>query len=188
MGGLKKVVGSIFDFLQGIVVILAVLVMVYLFIMSPEEVNGSSMEPNFHDGEYILTNKVAYKLGDPKRGDVIIFKSWSNKDVDYIKRVIGLPGETVELKDNAIYVNDQKVDEPYLSPGVAIFGGSFLVEGQPVVVPTDMYFVMGDNRPHSSDGREFGPVARADIIGVVILRYWPFSQFGSIIRPSYNIH
>ena len=75
METVKKVVAAIFDFLQGIVVIMALLVMVYLFVMSPQEINGASMEPNFHNGEYILTNKVSYKLGVPKRGDVVIFKS-----------------------------------------------------------------------------------------------------------------
>ena len=187
MNGIKKAVAAIFDFLQGIVVVMAIMVMVYLFIMSPQEVNGESMEPNFHNNEYILTNKITYKFREPIRGDVIIFKSWKDKDVDYIKRVIALSGETVTLKDNAIYVNDVKLDEPYLAPNVAIFGGSFLQEGQSFTVPDNMIFVCGDNRPHSSDSREFGPVAKEDIIGVVILRYWPFSQFGTIKRPSYNI-
>ena len=188
MDGLKRVVAAVFDFLQGIVVILAMLVMVYLFIMSPQEINGSSMEPDFHNSEYILTNKVMYKFREPKRGDVIIFKSWSNKDVDYIKRIIGLPGDTVELQNNALYVNNQKLNEPYLAPDVIIFGGSFLKEGEPIVVPPDMYFVCGDNRPHSSDSREFGPVAKDDIIGEAVLRYWPFSQFGIIPHPTYNIN
>jgi len=96
---IKRVVGAIFDFLQGIVVILAIMVMIYLFIMSPQEINGASMEPNFHNGEYILTNKIEYKLKNPARGDVVIFKSPSNKEIDYIKRIIGLPGDTVSLHD-----------------------------------------------------------------------------------------
>ena len=96
MEWIKRAVAAFFDFLQGIVVILAILVMVYLFIMSPQEINGASMEPNFHNGEFILTNKVLYKFRDPIRGDVIIFKSPKNKEVDYIKRIIGLPGDTVK--------------------------------------------------------------------------------------------
>jgi signal peptidase I len=187
MGAVKRAVVAVFDFLQGIVVVLAILVMVYLFIMSPQEINGASMEPNFHNGEYILTNKIAYKLRSPARGDVVIFKSPRNKEIDYIKRVIGLPGDSVSIKNNALYVNDQKVDEPYLAPGVTIFGGSFLAEGQSVVVPPGQYFVVGDNRPHSSDSREFGPIAKEDFIGVAILRYWPFSKLGLLPRPTYNI-
>ncbi|HUD19672.1 MAG TPA: signal peptidase I [Patescibacteria group bacterium] len=188
MDGLKRIVAAIFDFLQGIVVVLAVLVMIYLFIMSPQEVNGASMEPNFHNGEYILTNKIEYKFREPHRGDVIIFKSWSDKNVDYIKRVIGLPGDTVQLNNNAMYVNGEKLDENYLASDVIIFGGSFLQEGQTITVPPDMYFVCGDNRPHSSDSREFGPVAKDDIVGTVIFRYWPFSQFGTLTHPVYNIN
>jgi signal peptidase I len=187
MDTVKRTVGAIFDFLQGIVVVLAVLVMVYLFIMSPQEINGASMEPNFHNGEFILTNKVMYKFREPIRGDIVIFKSPQNKDVDYIKRIIGLPGDTVLLKSNSFYVNGQKVNEPYLAPGVTIFGGSFLAEGKTITVPPGRYFVAGDNRPHSSDSREFGTIAKEDFIGVVILRYWPFSQFGLITRPTYDI-
>jgi signal peptidase I len=187
MDRVKRVINAIFDFLQGIVVIMAILVMVYLFIMSPQEVNGESMEPSFHNGEYILTNKVTYKFREPARGDVVIFKSWKDKDVDYIKRVIALAGETVSLNNNSIYVNGEKLDEQYLSPNTAIFGGSFLQDGQTETVPDGMIFVMGDNRPHSSDSREFGPVAKEDIIGVVIMRYWPFPEFGVIKRPIYNL-
>jgi signal peptidase I len=184
---IKRGVAAIFDFLQGIVVILAVLVMVYLFIVSPQEINGASMEPNFHNGEYILTSKVLYKFRDPQRGDVVIFKSPRNKEVDYIKRIIGLPGDTVKLSNNAFYVNGQKVEEPYLAPGVIIFGGSFLDEGKEIVVPPGQYFVSGDNRPHSSDSREFGTIAKEDFIGYAFFRYWPFSQLGTIPHPTYDI-
>jgi len=187
MDGIKRAIAAFFDFLQGIVVFLAILVMIYLFIMSPQEINGASMEPNFHNGEYILTNKVLYKIRNPKRGDVVIFKSPRNKDVDYIKRIIGLPGDTVALRSNTFYVNNQKVDEPYLAPDVVIFGGSYLAENQEIIVPEGKYFVAGDNRPHSSDSREFGPIALEDFIGVAFLRYWPFDRAGVIPHPSYFI-
>lgn len=187
MNFIKRAIASFFDFLQGIVVVLAILVMVYLFIMSPQEINGASMEPNFHNGEYILTNKIMYKFREPIRGDVVIFKSPMNKEKDYIKRVIGLPGDTVSLKDNALWVNGEKVVEPYLATGTPIFGGSYLKEGQSIVVPPGTYFVCGDNRPHSSDSREFGPIAKEDFIGVAIFRYFPFSQMGAVKRPTYTL-
>jgi len=188
MDRIKHAVAAVFDFLQGIVVVLALLVMVYLFIMSPQEINGASMEPNFHNGEYILTNKILYKFRSPERGDVVIFKSPSNKEVDYIKRIIGLPGDTVSLKNNTFYVNNQQVDEPYLAADTPIFGGSYLGEGQSIVVPPGSYFLAGDNRPHSSDSREFGPIAQEDFIGTAIFRYWPFSQMGTLPHPTYNIN
>lgn len=185
MDVIKRAITAFFDFLQGIVVIMAIMVMIYLFVMSPQEINGASMEPNFHNGEYILTNKIEYKLTDPKRGDVVIFKSPRNKDIDYIKRVIGLPGDVVALKNNTIYVNGKRLDERYLAPDVYIFGGSYLREGSEVVIPDGKYFVMGDNRPHSSDSREFGPIAKEDFIGKAIFRYWPFDKTGLIQQPSY---
>jgi len=188
MDRIKRAVAAVFDFLQGIVVVLALLVMVYLFIMSPQEINGASMEPNFHNGEYILTNKILYKFREPTRGDVIIFKSPANKEVDYIKRIIGLPGDTVSLKNNTFYVNNQIVVEPYLAPGTPIFGGSYLGEGQSIVVPPGTFFLAGDNRSHSSDSREFGPIAQEDFIGTAIFRYWPFSQLGTLPHPTYNIN
>ena len=187
MDAVKRALAAFFDFLQGIVVFMAMLVMVYLFIMSPQEINGASMEPNFHNGEYILTNKVIYKLRDPKHGEVVIFKSPKNKEIDYIKRIIGVPGDTVKLENSAFYVNGKKIPEPYLSPGIYIFGGSFLREGAETVVPPGEYFVVGDNRPHSADSREFGSVPKEDFIGMAILRYWPFDRVGLIPVPSYNL-
>ncbi|MBI3577704.1 signal peptidase I [Candidatus Gottesmanbacteria bacterium] len=185
MDAIKRAIAAFFDFLQGIVVVLAIMVMIYLFIMSPQEINGASMEPNFHNGEYILTNKIEFKLTDPKRGDVVIFKSPRNKDIDYIKRIIGLPGEIIGLKGSKMYVNEKALDERYLAPDVYIFGGSYLHEGADIVVPPGKYFVMGDNRPHSSDSREFGPIPKEDFIGRAILRYWPFNKTGIIQRPRY---
>lgn len=187
METIKRTLGIFFDFIQSIVVVMAIMVMLYLFVVSPQEISGASMEPNFHNGQYIMTNKIIYKFRDPVRGDVVIFKSPRNKQVDYIKRIIGLPGETVKLQDNKIYVNGQLVEEPYLSPGITIFGGSYLQEGSEIVVPDGTYFVLGDNRPHSSDSREFGPIAKEDFIGQAFLRYFPFNEAGILSRPTYSI-
>ncbi|MBI4066076.1 signal peptidase I [Candidatus Gottesmanbacteria bacterium] len=187
MDAIKRAVGAFFDFLQGIVVILAIMVMIYLFIMSPQEINGASMEPSFHNGEYILTNKIEYKLRDPKRGDVVIFKSPRNKDIDYIKRIIGEPGDRVELIGGNFYVNGIKLDELYLGSGTYTSTGNYLREGTEAVVPEGRYFVAGDNRGHSSDSREFGPVPKEDFIGKALLRYWPFSEAGMITAPSYSL-
>jgi len=182
---IKRGLAAIFDFLQGIVAVAAVMVMIYLFIMSPQEVSGHSMEPNFHDGDYILTNKIIFKFIEPKRGDIVIFKSPANKDIDYIKRIIGLPGETLMLKEQHYYINDQLLEEPY-PYNKPVYGGSFLHENEPIEVPPGMYFVSGDNRPGSSDSREFGPIAKEDFIGQAFLRYWPTSAVGLIPHPAYT--
>ncbi len=143
------------------------------------------MEPNFHDGEYILTNKYEYRFADPKRGDVIVFKSPQNPDVDYIKRIIGLPGETIKLVSNHYFINGTQLDEPYLSPTLYTYNGSYLKEGVEIVIPPNHFFVSGDNRPRSSDSREWGPIDRSAIIGRSQLRYWPFDDFGVIPQVTY---
>lgn len=186
MDTLKRIFAAIFDFLQGIVVILAIMVMIYLFIMSPQEINGQSMDPTFHNGEYILTNKIEYKITDPQRGDIVIFKSPRNKDIDYIKRVIALPGETLRLSNSRFFINGKMLDESaYLDPSIYTYGGSYLPEGVEITIPQGQYFVAGDNRPHSSDSREFGPIAKEDFIGKALFRYWPFSRVGVITNPTY---
>lgn len=186
MEAIKRGLAAIFDFLQGIVAVAAVMVMIYLFIMSPQQVSGHSMEPNFHDGDYILTNKIMYKLTDPKRGDIVILKSPTNKDIDYIKRIIGLPGETLMLHEQHYYINGKILNEPY-QYNKPVYGGSFLHENEEVTIPAGMYFVSGDNRPGSSDSREFGLIAREDLIGQAFLRYWPTNTVGLIPHPVYQL-
>ena len=182
----KAIFGFFFDILESIVVALAIFVVVYLFLYQPHQVKGASMEPNFHDGEYILTNKYEYRFGLPKRGDVIVFRSPQNPDIDFIKRVIGLPGEQVKLINNHYYINGKILNEEYIAKELYTYQGSYLKEGQEVTVPEDYYFVSGDNRPRSSDSREFGPISRSSIIGRSQLRYYPFNRFGIIPGINYE--
>lgn len=182
----KTLFNFLFDILESIVVALALFVVVYLFLYQPHQVKGASMEPNFHDGEYILTNKYEYRFSQPQRGDVIVFKSPQNPDIDYIKRIIGLPGDKISLQSNHFYVNGVKLEEAYLSPDLYTYHGSYLSEGQEIVIPEDNLFVAGDNRPRSSDSREWGPIHKSSIIGKSQLRYYPFSRFGVIQRPTYG--
>ncbi len=182
----RKLFQFFFDILESIVVALAIFVVIYLFAYQPHQVKGASMEPNFHDGEYILTNKFEYRFELPKRGDVVVFKSPQNPDIDFIKRIIGLPGDRVKLADNHFYINGQRLDESYISPTLYTYNGSYLREGQEIVVPEDNYFVSGDNRPRSSDSREWGPINKTSIIGKSQLRYWPLNRFGVIEGITYN--
>lgn len=181
----RRLFAFFFDILESIVVALAIFVVVYLFFYSPHQVKGASMEPNFHDGEYILTNKYEYRFSDPKRGDVIVFKSPQNPEIDYIKRIIGTPGDTIRLSNNHFFVNDVQLEEQYLDDDLFTYFGSFLKEGSEIVVPEDHYFVVGDNRPRSSDSREWGFIERSAIIGKSQLRYWPFDRFGLIQPVNY---
>lgn len=177
---------TFFDILESIVVALAMFVVVYLFLYQPHQVKGASMEPNFHDGEYILTNKYEYRFSDPQRGDVVVFKSPQNPEIDYIKRIIGLPGDRIKIINNHYYINDMELPEPYINGNLYTYQGSYLNDGEEITVPKDYYFVSGDNRPRSSDSREWGPISKSSIIGKSQLRYFPFDRFGMIEKPKYQ--
>jgi signal peptidase I len=185
-----KHLGAFFlDFIETIVIALAIFVVVYLFLFQPHEVKGSSMYPNFMDGEYILTDKFSYRFSLPQRGDIIVFKSPQNKEIDFIKRIIGLPGDLIRISGGFVYVNDVRLSESsYLPSGYLTNGGAFLREGNTVTVPTAGYFVLGDNRNHSSDSREWGFVSSSDIIGKAWFRYWPISQIGGIPYAKYTLY
>lgn len=180
-----KVIDFIFSFLESIALGGAFFVVVYLFIMQPHQVKGNSMYPTYHDKEYILTDKISYKFRLPERGDVIILKSPKNPDIDFIKRVVGLAGETIMVKNGQVYLNGQPLVEPYLKVETPLFPGGFLQEGVEVTVPENMVFVMGDNRPGSSDSREFGFIPLENIIGRVFFRYFPINRVGLITKPNY---
>ena len=181
---------TLVDIVETVVVAAAIFVVVYLFLLQPHQVKGASMEPNFRDGEYILTDKISYRFSEPRRGDVVIFKAPTNPNVDFIKRIVALPGEKLEVKNNKIIIfNDENpkgftLSEPYqvMEP---IAGGTYLREGKIVEVPADNYLVFGDNRTHSFDSREWGPLPRKSIIGKSWLRYWPLSKISIIKRPQF---
>jgi signal peptidase I len=184
--GLSKVLKSLYDMFETLVIAGAFVVFVYLFIASPHEVIGRSMEENFYNGEYLLADKVSYHFGEPRRGDVVIFKH--SDTADYIKRVIGIPGDTVAVRDGSIYINGEKLEESaYLGSGVYTDPGTFLREGEEITIEKGEYFVCGDNRQHSSDSRTFGPIERVAIKGRAMIIYWPFKRLSIIDRQSYDL-
>lgn len=144
------------------------------------------MHPNFLDREYVLTNLITLKFGNPKLGDVIVFKAPLNPEIDYIKRVIGVPGDNVLIKNGDVYLNGQILNQNlFLDPSVKTYGGSFLKENIPVTVPPESYFVLGDNRSGSSDSREWGFVPIRMIIGKSFFVYWPVEEMKVVSNP-YN--
>lgn len=168
----------IIDFIQTLVVFGAIFALIYLFVAQPHKVSGNSMVPTFHNGDYILTDKITYKLGSPKRGDVIVLKNPRDESQDFIKRIIAAPGDTISIQNNIVYVNNQPLTEEYLPLNTPTPPGSFLTEGTVVKVGEDQYMVFGDNRTHSSDSREWGQVTSKEIIGKVFFRYWPPQDIG----------
>lgn len=177
--------GFISSFIETVVVALVLAVLLYLFIMTPHEVVGNSMHPTYKNGEYLMANKITYKFGQPQRGDVVIFKYSDTQD--FIKRVIGVPGDEVMIKDGSYYINGEKLDEAnYLADSVITNGGSYIHEGQTITVPENQFFVSGDNRPNSSDSREFGPISQDQIKGKAWIVYFPFSDFRLVQHENYN--
>ena len=158
---------------------LALVIIVFLY--QPVKVEGTSMAPLLSDQERIFINKFVYRFEDIHRGDVVVFWYPLDRSKSFIKRVIGLPGETVEIRRGMLYVNTHLVPEPYVPPqytDVTDFG--------PVKVPRDSYFVMGDHRISSNDSRVFGPVASQFIYGRAVFAYWPVDHFGSLSTAEAN--
>ena len=141
------------------------------------KVDGISMKPTLQDGEFVIVNKLAYRFGEPQFGDVIIFHYPRNPDQDYIKRVIGLPGDSVRISNGSVIVNGETIDEPYIA---APPNYNSVWE-----VPQDSIFVLGDNRNQSSDSHNWGPVPLENVIGKALLIYWPPDQWG--IVPHFSI-
>lgn len=174
------------DALQPVVMAFAIFMMIYLFLFQPHKVDGNSMYPNLHNLEYILTDKVSFRRGDPQRGDVIVFHAPPPNDADFIKRVIGLPGETIMVKSGQVFINGQLLPEVYLPMDLRTVEKSFLRDGVPYAIPPGYYMVFGDNRSFSSDSREWGPISRSAIVGKAYIRYWPPSRAGLVPHERYS--
>lgn len=182
-----KRLGTFFlDIIEVVVFAVGIFFFVYLLIMRPHKIKGQSMHPTFPDAEYLLTEKVTYYLRDPVRGDVVVFKPPVSETDEFIKRVIATPGETIMITGGNIYVNDELLEEPYISTNIRTANGAFLSEGVKFTVPAGEYFVIGDNRPHSSDSRAWGPVTKKAISGRAWLVYWPMRNAGTVKLPNYN--
>jgi len=183
--------GFFLELTETIVIGLSLFLVVYLFFMQPHQVNGQSMVPSFQSGEYVLTDKVSYRFGEPRRGDVIVFHAPpaaqcpTGTGCDFIKRVIGLPGETVSVKNNKIYVNNVQLEESYLPATFVTEAGAY-TRGRDVNLGASEYFVAGDNRSHSSDSRAWGPITDSEIVGRAFFRYWPAAQVGLVEHFVYN--
>lgn len=169
----------------GIAVVLAVVIRYFLF--APIIVDGSSMMPTLHDQDRMIVNKFAYTVGKPKRFDIIVFHAPENKD--YIKRVIGLPGDEIEYQNDTLYVNGEAMDEPYLEEFKKLVVDGpltepFTLEDIPAIgqktVPEGHLFVMGDNRRSSKDSRHIGAIEMEKVLGKTSIVYWPIEDVRSV--------
>lgn len=189
---LKKVGAFFTDLMETLVISLSIFLVVYLFFMQPHQVNGQSMVPNFQSGDYLLTDKISYRMGEPQRGDVVVFHAppaancAKGTGCDFIKRVLGLPGETVEIRNGVVFINGQVLPEPYLPTDFQTLPGAYTQKG-PITLGQSQYFVSGDNRAHSSDSRAWGPINIDDIVGKAFFRYWPAAVVGGLPNISYGL-
>jgi len=164
------------DWVKALVLAGALVLVIRIFLFSPYIVDGPSMKPNFHTGERIIVNKILYDIREPRRGEVIVFHSGYNGD--YIKRVIALPGETVEVRGDDVLINGKKMEEPYIREEVEkakAAGGLYNREKDypPTTVPEGHVFVMGDNRSNSHDSRSIGFIPYEKIVGRADIVIWP---------------
>lgn len=156
---------SVVEVLKIIGIVFIAALSIRYFIFQPFVVDGSSMEPNYHHGEYLFIEKVSYRLHVPNRGDVVVFKYPNNPTINYIKRVVGLPGETIRIEQGRVQVDGQLLNEPYLEEGKQTLVNRNTEATYEITIPDDKYFVLGDNRDHSSDSRDGWLVPQNYIVG-----------------------
>jgi len=189
---MKKFLLFVWEIAKVIVISLAIILPVRYYLIQPFYVKGASMEPNFHDHEYLIIDELSYRFTSPERGQVIVFRYPRNPQEYFIKRVIGLPGEEVQIKDGKVLifgpelpVEGLTINEDYLPADLMTYDQS---TARSVLGP-DEYFVLGDNRGASKDSRSFGPVDRSFITGKVLFRGWPLNKitvFNQAYWPQYN--
>lgn len=166
--------------------------LIRFFVLQPFIVEGSSMAPRFHTNDYLLVDKFSYRFHEPQRGDIIVFKYPNDLSLNYIKRIIGLPGETVKIKDGTVYIintdhpDGVSLDEHvYLGDGIKTTLESGAADGEFPVAAAE-YFVLGDNRPASSDSRVWGLLPKSDIIGRALVQAYPLNQLSVVQHAIYQ--
>lgn len=181
----REAVAFIWETVKVVVISLAIIIPVRYFLVQPFFVKGASMENTFEDGDYILIDEISYRFNDPQRGDILVFRFPEDHAQFFIKRIIGLPGETVEIKNDRVKIYNLQhpggfvLDEPYLASGQHTLGDLR------VKLDSNEYFMLGDNRLQSSDSRRWGPLNISLVTGRVFLRAWPVNKFEVIKHQDY---
>ena len=172
------------SFLREVAEVILLAVILYIgisFAVQTVHVEGLSMFATLDDNDYLIANKIDYRLHAPQRGDIIILRPPNNNSTDFIKRVIALPGERLLIRDGVVYINGHRLIEPYLPEAWVVFNNwPATGSSNGTVIPPNQYFVMGDNRNKSQDSRYFGPIGRDRIDGRAWFRIWPLDHFGDI--------
>lgn len=175
---MKSIIKELLSWLLFIIIVVAASWAVVTFVGQRTQVSGSSMETTLSDGDQLIVDKISYRFRDPKRYEIVVFPYKYEANTYYIKRIIGLPGETIQIANGCVYINGQRLDEDY---GNELMENAGLAE-EPVTLGADEYFVLGDNRNNSQDSRaaNVGVIHRDELLGRAWVRIWPFSDFGVI--------
>jgi len=182
---MKHVILFAWEILKIVVLALLVVVPIHYFVFQPYFVRGQSMEPNFLNGDYLIVEKISYQLRSPERGEVIVFRYPEDPSQTFIKRIIGLPGETVKIEGGNVYIFENGIpklldESKYLSETLETPGNTEMH------LDFNEYFVLGDNRPVSADSRRWGPLPTENIVGRAVLRAWPFAAISVFNAPIYS--
>lgn len=183
----RRAFGCLLEIVETVILTLIVFFVIQTFVAQPYQVQQDSMERTVEPDQYVLVDKLTPRFDDYSRGDIVVFDpppGWSEdgQNVPFIKRVIGLPGDTVEIRDGSVLVNGTKLAEPYVYDGAP----TIAYEASRWVVPAGELFVMGDHRAVSRDSRAFGPIPISSVIGRAWLRYWPPNTIGILPTPTYG--
>lgn len=175
----------VWETIKVVVISLAIILPIRYYLVQPFFVKGASMEPNFEDGDYLLIDEISYRFNEPIRGDVIVFRYPEDRSQFFIKRIIGLPGETIEIKNNRVIIYNTKSSEGFALAENYLDQSQETLGNMLVRLDGNEYFVLGDNRLQSSDSRRWGPVNRTLITGRALLRAWPFTRASRIPEVVY---
>ena len=180
---MRKILWSVFEVAETVVIAVVAVFVVRSFVAQPFLVSGSSMEPSFQNGNYLLIDELTYRFREPERGEVVVFKYPNDPSSYFIKRVIGLPGETVKIRNGKV--------EIYSGSAVKFLDEYYINSGAPAgdlekTLGVGECFVMGDNRDFSFDSRNWGPLPKSDLVGVVRFRLWPFNEAKAFSAPIYQ--
>jgi len=182
---LRKVGQYVWEIVKIVVISLIIIIPIRLYVIQPFIVEGDSMMPNFHDGEYLIVDEISYRFNSPQRGDVVIFHPPSDPKNYFIKRIIGLPGETVELREGKIYIYNSEYPDGIRLNEANYLTQSSINEESLVELADDQYYVVGDNRDNSLDSRRIGPITSVSIKGRAFFRAFPFNSINLLRTPEY---
>lgn len=183
----KSVSSFMIEVIKIVIISLVIIVPIRYFLIKPFYVKGASMEPTFYDHEYLVIDEISYRFKDPARGDIVVFRYSEDTSQFFIKRVIGLPNEKIEIKDGQVIIYNDDNPKGEIIDESAYLEHDVLTSGDVVIqLQINEYFMLGDNRPYSLDSRKIGTVEREDIVGRTWIRAWPFYKFKHFDTPDYS--